>query len=313
MVANFAVGFNVTRGASRIALKPCRLIAVRAASTSTFITQNPYYPLYPSVHQLLLNKGIPNTDITKIRATGPKGRLLKGDVLCHVGDLDPNASLKLAETISKKSHLDLSNIKIAPPPAAPAPSPEKTDYVPPIPAIAGAVEAQAPAPAVETPSATKVSLQISINEVVKLQTKMRHRLGVDIPLRDFILKAGLLANEEIPLSPNSLRRVNDDALYNEILGIQTAGVPRYKRGSMFAFVEPVEEAKKGASHGKVDVIDELAGNKVKKVKKEAQQGKDDEERVLSVTVPLEEKVRGEQYLKRMQELLQDPVKLMAEM
>lgn len=78
--------------------------------------------LTPAVEVLLHRHGISADDAySKIPASGPKGRILKGDVLAYLGEIDASAVTKVAEYISHKEHLDLSNIKIAAPkPAEPA-------------------------------------------------------------------------------------------------------------------------------------------------------------------------------------------------
>ncbi|KAJ6178503.1 hypothetical protein N7519_008964 [Penicillium mononematosum] len=96
----------------------------RLQSTSS-ATQNPAYPLYPSVAQLLREKGIPKSDVSKIPASGPKGRLLKGDVLAYIGQIPADYPSTQAATLAKLAHLDLSNIKIAPAPAPAAPAAKK--------------------------------------------------------------------------------------------------------------------------------------------------------------------------------------------
>ncbi|KAJ5510706.1 hypothetical protein N7453_002809 [Penicillium expansum] len=93
-------------------------------------TQNPAYPLYPSVAQLLREKGIPKSDVSKIPASGPKGRLLKGDVLAYIGQIPANYPSDQAATLAKLSHLDLSNIKIAPAPAPAAPAAAEKETAP---------------------------------------------------------------------------------------------------------------------------------------------------------------------------------------
>ena len=45
-------------------------------------------------------------------ATGPGGRLLKGDVLAYIGQIENAYPSELASRFTKLSHLDLSNIKV---------------------------------------------------------------------------------------------------------------------------------------------------------------------------------------------------------
>lgn len=86
------------------------------SSGDVFAKANPQQKLTPAVELLLHSKGISNEDaFSKIPASGPKGRLLKGDVLAYLGEIDKNAVERVASYIKNKEHLDLSNIKIAPP------------------------------------------------------------------------------------------------------------------------------------------------------------------------------------------------------
>ena len=64
----------------------------------------------PAVLRLLQQYRI--KDPKSVSATGPQGRLLKGDVLAHVGSISPNIPKELHDIIAKKQILDLSNIQI---------------------------------------------------------------------------------------------------------------------------------------------------------------------------------------------------------
>ncbi|KAM9918876.1 hypothetical protein OXX59_008347 [Metschnikowia pulcherrima] len=92
------------------------------ASSELVGKANAALKITPAVEILLHRNGISNEDaFAKIPASGPKGRLLKGDVLAYLGQIEASAVTRVAEYIKNKEHLDLSNIKIAPP-QAPAPA-----------------------------------------------------------------------------------------------------------------------------------------------------------------------------------------------
>ena len=50
------------------------------------------YPLYPAVAALIHENHIPASSIPKIPASGPNGRLLKGDVLSYLGCIQADYS-----------------------------------------------------------------------------------------------------------------------------------------------------------------------------------------------------------------------------
>lgn len=64
----------------------------------------------PAVLRLLQQYGI--KEPKSISATGPQGRLLKGDVLAHVGSISRDTPKALHDILAKKQKLDLSNIQI---------------------------------------------------------------------------------------------------------------------------------------------------------------------------------------------------------
>lgn len=85
-------------------------------SGSVFLSANPSQKLLPSVELLLHQNNISADDaISKIPASGPNGRLLKGDVLAYVGDIKKDAVVSIAKFIKSRERLDLSNIKLAEP------------------------------------------------------------------------------------------------------------------------------------------------------------------------------------------------------
>lgn len=107
----------------------------------------------PSVAHLLRTHGIAEDDISQIPTTGPKGRLLKGDVLAFLGKIQKSWPKELESRINKSEKLDLSNIKIAAP-RKKAEAPKKVEKV-------------------ELPKNTEVKLEVSFNEVLKVQSKLQ--------------------------------------------------------------------------------------------------------------------------------------------
>lgn len=92
-----------------------------------FKSANPNQKLFPSVELLLHENEISVEDaLEKIPASGPKGRLLKGDVLAYLGRISSESVENVAKFISLREHLDLSNIQIAQP-EAPKQEPKKEE------------------------------------------------------------------------------------------------------------------------------------------------------------------------------------------
>ena len=79
-------------------------------------TANPNQVFFPSVELLLTENKISKEDALKnIPATGPHGRLLKGDVLAYLGKIPKDLNSSIASYLKKTSHLDLSNIELRKP------------------------------------------------------------------------------------------------------------------------------------------------------------------------------------------------------
>lgn len=90
--------------------------AVTSSGNGVFKKANPDLKLSPAVEMLLHSNNISHDEaIAKIPASGPKGRLLKGDVLAYLGAIRAEAVSKVSKYVQSKEHLDLSNIKLAEP------------------------------------------------------------------------------------------------------------------------------------------------------------------------------------------------------
>ncbi|KAG7830139.1 hypothetical protein KL920_001777 [Ogataea angusta] len=88
---------------------------------------DPKQVFLPSVELLLEANGISRDEaLSKIAATGPKGRILRGDVKAYLGQIDSSNNSKIAAYLDSKSHLDLSNIELRPA-AAPEKAPAKKE------------------------------------------------------------------------------------------------------------------------------------------------------------------------------------------
>ncbi|KUL88261.1 hypothetical protein ZTR_04997 [Talaromyces verruculosus] len=276
---------------------PVNSITKRFAST---LTQTPGgYPLYPSVSSLLLQKGIPDSEIPKIPATGPKGRLLKGDVLAYIGEVAAGYPAEQAARIEKMGHLDLSNIKIAPPPAPPAP-------------VAAAAPADEVVP--ELPSDISIAVSISLEPVLSTQKRIKDAIGVTVPLSTFIARATEVANGDLPRSTASAPSASE--LFDELLGAapikSTRGnyVPEINTVPLDEF-ESIDEDVSASQE--VDIIDILAGNVSPSYKSSYVEPKAPAAsalNVFSLTVPVGEERRAKTFLDRLNTVLTvDPGRL----
>ena len=160
--------------------------------------QNPKYPLYPSVIALIHEHHIPEEEVSKIPASGPQNRLLKGDILAHLGDINSEYPSEQTKRLDHLAHLDLSNIKIL--------EPKKADK----PASSAAAEA-------DLPKLTSISLPISLSEVLKVQKRVQDTLGVSMPLATFLARAVDIANDDLPKPKGSKASAED--LFNAVLGL----------------------------------------------------------------------------------------------
>ncbi|MCJ1400436.1 pyridoxine biosynthesis protein [Xylographa trunciseda] len=158
------------------------------------------YPLYPSVAQMLHEKGISEAGADKIPASGPKGRLLKGDVLAYLGTIDSSYPSKESARILKLEHLDLSNVKIATPPKAAPPPPRS------VASFTTEIEVD-----------TEVAVSISFKAVREVQERIHNVLGIDIPIENFIARAIEISNLDLPRSKTS--QPTADELFNQVLGL----------------------------------------------------------------------------------------------
>ncbi|KAL6230058.1 hypothetical protein BDW75DRAFT_80136 [Aspergillus navahoensis] len=260
----------------------------RFASTSAPQTHNPAYPLYPSVISLLHQKDIPESEVSKIPASGPKGRLLKGDVLAYLGLIPSDYPASQASRIEKLAHLDLSNIKIAPPPASAAPEPAPA----------------AEKPVAKAPPTISVAVSISLSTVLRAQRKLQKSIGVTIPLSTFVARAADLANDDLPRSPYA--KQSADEIFDELLGAEPVKVsrgqyiPELNAVDVTPVVPPAQTVKE-------DLIDFLSGYKTAKRTSpvatieslEPEQALN----VFSLTVPVGDEKRARTFLERVKTLL----------
>ncbi|KAI5801206.1 hypothetical protein EDC01DRAFT_512755 [Geopyxis carbonaria] len=214
------------------AAPPKKTEAPAASGPKKSYTDRPQHPS-PSVMHLLRAHNI--SDAASIAGTGPKGRLLKGDILAHLGRINASAPAALEKSFSKLAKLDLSNIKIA--------------AAKPKPAAAKPAKPAAPAP----PKEAEIATTVSFAEVAKVQQRMHDSIGAFPPLSTFIAKATSQANATLP--PRKAAPSPDD-LFADLLDLPRAPV-RSVGGSFAPVIAPLQPTRTAAPE--VDIIDILSG------------------------------------------------------
>lgn len=235
---------------------------------------------------MLTLNGLPKEEADKIPATGPGGRLLKGDVLAYIGQIENAYPSELASRFTKLSHLDLSNIKVM----AKKEAPKKT---------------AAEAPAVVEDLPIEVALPVSLTAVMECQKRVKDSIGVFLPLSTFVARAAELANEDLPRS--KVAKPSADELFNAVLGLdKVAG--KYSHGNFVPQVTalpPTAIPSKRASAPKSDILDMLAGKKASTRKSvTGAAGVAGPLNVFSVSVPKGDEKRGRIFLERVKTVLE---------
>ncbi|KAI9778852.1 MAG: pyridoxine biosynthesis protein [Candelina submexicana] len=252
------------------------------------------YPLYPSVQHLLHEIGLSTSEAEKIPASGPNGRLLKGDVLSYLGRIASSYSSDQSTRISKLGHLDLSNIRVAKQtPKAGAPP----------------TEAATPSLAPEPEIHTEVTVPISLRSVTQAQKRIQDSLGVFLPLSTFIARAADIANDDLPRLKRA--KPSTDELFNQVVGLDK--VLSTSRGSFMPQIialprtpSPSLKQKQSSSADIIDILGGKAAPRMRSAKPVA--GKMAEassaNNIFSVSVPKGEEKRARVFLDRVKNVLE---------
>lgn len=252
------------------------------------------HPLLPSVEHLVKQHGVSGGDLSKIKGTGPSGRLLKGDVLAYLGTIKQDAPANLSAMWEKLSHLDLSNIKVA----EKKPAPKKE------------------APVVEEeslPEAFEINVPVSLAKVVETQKKIKETLGVFLPLSTFISRAADVANDDLPAP---IRAPTSSELFDQVLGLDKVKATKGTRGiylPQIAAIPPTSMLAPRAPPKSADIIDILsAPAKAPRVEPAIPvvPGLSNGDNVFSLVVPEGEEERAYVFLERCKTILeQEPGRL----
>ncbi|KAL9061554.1 MAG: hypothetical protein Q9162_000086 [Coniocarpon cinnabarinum] len=253
------------------------------------------YPLYPSVQALLEANGIAS-EADKITASGPGGRLLKGDVLGYLGQIQKGYSAEQSSRIKQNGRLDLSNIQRAEPKPQPKVAPPVKEET-----------------VIEPEPDTEVAVSVSLSAVLATQKRINESLGLTLPLSTFIARASEIANETLPrprAPPTS------DELFEAVLGVDK--VKKTSRGTYMPNVTALADdtvtraVSRATQKAKTeDAIDILTGHKSSRVgarqtRKPAATGvgSSNSTNVFSVSAKKGEEQRARIYLERVKSVLE---------
>ena len=255
------------------------------------------YPLYPSVAQLLHETGVPISEADKIPASGPKGRLLKGDVLAYMGKISAFYSSDQSRRIAKLGHLDLSSVKPASPDQMCAPATTDTS------------SRQKPEPDnIDAELATSISL----TSVFSMQKRIHTTLGITLPLSTFITRATEVANNGLP-STNEIPTAEE--LFDDVLGLTKVNI-RTSRGGYIPQIRalPTQSfAVNSKPRRQSEVYDFLTNSSFEHLRKSHESpqpgimvgsGADESINVFSVSVAKGEEKRAKIFLERVKTILQ---------
>ncbi|KAI9818347.1 MAG: pyridoxine biosynthesis protein [Phylliscum demangeonii] len=143
------------------------------------------YPLYPSVQHLLHTHHISAAAARQMPSSGPHGRLLKGDVLAHLGAIPASYPTDLSRRLSQRAALDLTFVKAGPTPP---------------PSTATATAAASNEAEERAEDDDEVSLPISLAAVQAAQARVLQQLAVFMPVASFVARAAERANRDLPRS-----------------------------------------------------------------------------------------------------------------
>lgn len=243
------------------------------------------FPLYPSVETLLHQNGLSAKDAESVTATGPAGRLLKGDVLAYLGKINKDYPAEVSKRLATLAHLDLSY------------TPAKKSEAKP-----DTKAAEKPAP--ELPAETEIAIPISLSQVIATQKRVRDTLDIHLPLSTFIARASELANADLPLDKR--RKPTADELFNSILGLDQ--IVTAKNGAYFPQITGLSTPSllRSKPSKKADIIDLLAPKPKKSASVPASvpAGISTSDNIFSVVAKDGEESRATEYLERLKLVLE---------
>lgn len=223
----------------------------------------------PSVLSLALDNNLTKEEVLeKVPASGPKGRVLKGDILAYLGKIPRSDVDSLADTIEKWQHLDLSNITIKKAqPSAPSSTPTPAKDV---------AASAAPSSKTETPSeqppkkkAPEPKPKLVLNsvytlaEINNLKQTLDTTIGTSASAKSLVEKASKLAlRDSIKLSKSvqAKKSVLIDPIFEELLAPSVSSLAGKKPFSVSIKYPQTSSSKLAfSSSSSNDFYDDLLG------------------------------------------------------
>uniref|UniRef100_A0A060T5B7 Dihydrolipoamide dehydrogenase-binding protein of pyruvate dehydrogenase complex n=1 Tax=Blastobotrys adeninivorans TaxID=409370 RepID=A0A060T5B7_BLAAD len=224
--------------------EPAKEQKATPAKAGSSTKANPNQTLLPSVQNLLHANNISSEDaLAKIAATGPNGRLLKGDVLSYLGKVSQEYVDKVLSTIASNQHLDLSNIKIKQPQEETAKAEDK-----------GSKDQKAADKKAAAPEPVVIKQTIALTEINLLRTTVSSTLSSDLSVSTLVNKASKLAERDVPKLAQARKSVLNDPLFEDLI------TPRVRQRAFDATVT-IEKAKQSSAAASKDIFDLLTSNK----------------------------------------------------
>ncbi|KAF8422426.1 hypothetical protein EV426DRAFT_168823 [Tirmania nivea] len=258
--------------------------------------KEPFTPS-PSVMALLHRNNLSKEDISQIPATGPRGRLLKGDVLAYIGSISKDSPAALESMIDKLAHLDLSNIKVKQA-TAPASALERE----------AAAEKKPAAPEKPPVVETDIQVEISLDRLSKVQSQVQEMMGFSPPISAFLAEASRRASQNLP--PSKLPSTPNE-IFKELLGLPKKPASASYKPQLISLPPPPTAST--PTSNRLDIIDILSGTKPKPVvRKVTSVPAPAAVNVISVNVNPQDEVRAKVFLGRVKEYIEvEPEKLFA--
>lgn len=258
--------------------------ASKTPSKNGSVQANASQTLFPSVLSLLEENNISTADaLDKIKATGPNGRILKGDVLAYLGKISQDSLNKVTEYIKSHEKLDLTNIELRPA--------RET-------AAAAAAAAQAAKPAKPLPLVLSEQITLHVPENVTYSQ-------LSAAIASYVKECSFLAHDE-PLTNDASELY--DPLFEELL-VQEPTKPRFKVTYNIVDLEPTPRHR--TSSPQPDIFDLLSGTTTQELQQEAsavsKQQQTRHEYALNVSVAVDEsltdaKQRAENFVAQLSNL-----------